>query len=270
MNRSQSLLILLVGIVLAACKPSPETPIKAIIGAVLIDGTGGAPVSDSVVLITGARIRAAGLRANVPIPAGSEKVNGAGKFVVPALIDLDGGAPERGVIAVQSHVRLKIPQVSSVDEVKRLLESGADAFLGMIDDTEEIEPAFFRLLRDLQIVFAPRLALRQNAPEALSRAMRNTKRLSEAGVAIGVASGSHTHREILLLAEAGLSPMEVIVAATRNGALALKQTDKLGAIEPGKKANLLLIGANPLEDIRNLRKLERVMINGQWVDSLTH
>src|SRR5439155_22718868 len=54
--------------------------LRAIIGAVLIDGNGGPPITDSVVLISGSRIPAAGLRANVPIPSEADKVNGSGKF----------------------------------------------------------------------------------------------------------------------------------------------------------------------------------------------
>src|SRR5216117_1590757 len=73
---------------LIGCKLNEETKVKAIVGAVLIDGNGGPPITDSVVVISGARIRSAGLRANVPIPAGSDKINGSGKFLTPALIDL--------------------------------------------------------------------------------------------------------------------------------------------------------------------------------------
>src|SRR6266853_4219074 len=62
---------------LTGCKLNEETKVKAIIGAVLIDGNGGPPITDSVVVISGSRIRAAGLRANVPIPAGSDKINGS-------------------------------------------------------------------------------------------------------------------------------------------------------------------------------------------------
>jgi imidazolonepropionase-like amidohydrolase len=74
------------------------------------------------------------------------------------------------------------------------------------------------------------------------------------------------HRELELLAEAGLSPMDVIVAATRNGALALRKGDELGTIEPGRRADLMLVSANPLEDVGNLRKIDRVMLDGDWVD----
>src|SRR5216683_971016 len=78
------------------CKLNEETKVKAIIGAVLIDGNGGPPITDSVVVISGSRIRAAGLRANVAIPAGSDKINGSGKFLTPGLIDLHVHLGTRG------------------------------------------------------------------------------------------------------------------------------------------------------------------------------
>jgi len=75
-----------------------------------------------------------------------------------------------------------------------------------------------------------------------------------------------THRELELLIEAGLTPVEVITAATKNGALALRKLDELGTIEAGKRADLLLLNANPLEDVRNFRKIDQVMLNGEWID----
>jgi len=58
-----------------------------ILGAKLIDGTGGPPVEDAVVVIENDRIRAAGTRAEVPVPADSTRVDAAGKVVIPGLID---------------------------------------------------------------------------------------------------------------------------------------------------------------------------------------
>jgi len=59
---------------------------------------------------------------------------------------------------------------------------------------------------------------------------------------------------------------KVITAATRNGALALRKLDELGTIEAGKRADLLLLKANPLEDVRNFRKIDQVMLNGEWME----
>ncbi len=68
------------------------------------------------------------------------------------------------------------------------------------------------------------------------------------------------------LVELGMSPAQAIVAATRNGALASKGSAEFGTIEAGKRADLLLLDANPLADIANLRKLAVVMRDGQVID----
>ena len=68
------------------------------------------------------------------------------------------------------------------------------------------------------------------------------------------------------LVELGMTPAQAIVAATRNGALAMRMLDRLGTIEVGKIADLLLLGADPLADIRNIRKLAMVVKDGRIVD----
>ena len=71
---------------------------------------------------------------------------------------------------------------------------------------------------------------------------------------------------LLLLVGAGLSPREALLAATRNGAQLLG-ADSLGRIAPGKVADLVVLGADPLADIRNARKVERVMIRGNLMSA---
>ncbi len=68
------------------------------------------------------------------------------------------------------------------------------------------------------------------------------------------------------LVELGMTPAEAIVAATRNGALAAGRPDDLGTIEVGKIADLVLLGADPLRDIANVRRLEEVIANGRRID----
>lgn len=80
----------------------------------------------------------------------------------------------------------------------------------------------------------------------------------------GVA-GLTFHREIESLVLAGLTPMEALLAATRDAAMLLKRDD-LGTIEAGKAADVLILGANPLDEIRNLRKIEKVFQNGRELD----
>ncbi len=69
--------------------------------------------------------------------------------------------------------------------------------------------------------------------------------------------------EVEALAEAGLGPMAAIESATRVAAEALGAGDDLGTIEPGKIADLVLLGGDPLEDIKNVRKTEMVVMNGR-------
>ena len=69
-------------------------------------------------------------------------------------------------------------------------------------------------------------------------------------------------REAEQLAAAGIPPLDVIVAATRNGAAALHDRDA-GTIQAGKRANLLLLSANPGEDIRNLARVAMRIVNGE-------
>lgn len=81
--------------------------------------------------------------------------------------------------------------------------------------------------------------------------------------------GESAHREMELLVRAGLAPEDALLAATRNGAL-LIGADSIGTIAPGRVADLVVLGADPLTSIRNTRSIERVMVRGVLVpvDSL--
>ena len=75
--------------------------------------------------------------------------------------------------------------------------------------------------------------------------------------------GLALHEELVRLVEAGLTPLEALQAATLNPARVLGMADSLGSIEPGKLADLVLLDANPLEDIRNTQKIRAVVANGR-------
>ncbi len=68
------------------------------------------------------------------------------------------------------------------------------------------------------------------------------------------------------LVELGMTEMEAIVAATRNGAIAAGMLDSIGTIEVGKDADLILLRDNPLENIGNIRSLEEVIAQGRVID----
>ncbi|PXA98081.1 hypothetical protein DMC47_10480 [Nostoc sp. 3335mG] len=72
-------------------------------------------------------------------------------------------------------------------------------------------------------------------------------------------------RELDYLHQAGMSNADVLASATRVGARIMKMGDKLGTIEPGKIADLLVVGANPLESLKNLREVRYVIADGKVV-----
>jgi imidazolonepropionase-like amidohydrolase len=101
-------------------------------------------------------------------------------------------------------------------------------------------------------------------------AQRNVRRLWDGGVIVAAGSdagnigtfhASGLHRELELLVESGLTPREAILAATVNAARVMGRPD-LGAIAPGKLADLLILDANPLLDIHNARRIQLVVKDG--------
>jgi imidazolonepropionase-like amidohydrolase len=90
-------------------------------------------------------------------------------------------------------------------------------------------------------------------------------------VAVGVDLGGYMTdpvvfvREMAVLVEAGLTPMQAIQAGTRVGAELLRWDDRLGTVQAGKLADLVAVGGNPLEDMKALERVEFVMIGGKVV-----
>ena len=136
---------------------------------------------------------------------------------------------------------------------------------------------FIARFRDsgLEALFSPesREMLRQARPQML----KFLKKLHDAGA--GVMTGTDTFPSLVpgftlidelgAFVEAGLSPYEALQAATTGPANFLGYTDTRGRIQPGMSADLVLLGANPLDDIDNLWKLDGVMANGRWLERET-
>jgi imidazolonepropionase-like amidohydrolase len=85
------------------------------------------------------------------------------------------------------------------------------------------------------------------------------------------ARGWAYQRELELLVESGLTPMQAILAGTMENARFFHVADRLGSVEPGKLADLVLVEGDPLKNISDMRQVRRVMLNGRWVggDQLT-
>ncbi len=108
--------------------------------------------------------------------------------------------------------------------------------------------------------------------EHMPVAMRNLKKISDAGIVIAAGTdsgggpgrfqGYFEHLELEYETRAGLTPMQALVSATSGAAKALNISKQVGTLEEGKLADFLVLSANPLDDIKNTRTIESVWIGG--------
>lgn len=153
-----------------------------------------------------------------------------------------------------------------------------------IDLTSDRTEKLLDLMVDHGVYFTPTLATfeRQRGTEGVEeyevRAFENmmafTGMAYQAGVRI--TGSSHTwgpyadpgftiQRELELFVQAGMTPMDAISATTLVNAQYFRSQQRIGSIEKGKMADLLLVEGNPLENISNLKNVNRVMLNGVWI-----
>jgi imidazolonepropionase-like amidohydrolase len=101
-----------------------------------------------------------------------------------------------------------------------------------------------------------------------------TRALHEAGAPLALGSdapqffnvpGFSIHREMEMMVASGLTPYEVLVTGTRNPAIQLGQPDEFGTVQVGRRADLILLEANPLDDIGNVRRRAGVVVRGRWL-----
>jgi imidazolonepropionase-like amidohydrolase len=197
---------------------------------------------------------------------------------------------ERGVDVIAHSVRDQDVPKAFVDAMKRrnvgyIPTLTRDFSLIVYETTPAFftDPFFLRGLsvygEQLKMVSDPgyQQKLRENpqtqvVKQALAQGTRNLKMLSDGGVtiALGTDSGTDEGRwqgyfeqvELEMMARAGMSPMQVIVAAT-SAAAQVSKLDHVGTIAPGKAADLLVLDANPLQDILNTRQIHSVWIAGR-------
>jgi imidazolonepropionase-like amidohydrolase len=112
----------------------------------------------------------------------------------------------------------------------------------------------------------------QQYKASLEVAKRNLKTLSDQGVRIAFGTdsgpparfqGFFEHLELEMMVDAGMTPMQALVSATGDAARCHRKAGQLGTLAPGAAADLIILGANPLENIRNTRSIEAVWIAGR-------
>jgi imidazolonepropionase-like amidohydrolase len=389
--------------------PPERSGAFAIAGARLVDGTGAAPVDDSVVIVRDGRIAAAGPRSAVAIPRGMAVVDATGKSLLPGLwemhthfsgvefgpalmaagvttardcggefdylvaqrdaeekrvvpaprlllaglVDAGGlkafghvtaGTPEEGravvaryhaagfqqiklytfltpdvvgAIATEAH-RLGMTVTGHVPQVMNAFE-GVEAGMDQINHLGYVsrmmrepggEQKAIQFFRDHHTVVDPTAGWGEMAGHAkdadiaafepgilkapfvldvkyrgmggTATAEQTRTRMAQTLAAIGalhkagvpIVPGSDTglvgfglHRELELYVQAGMTPMEAIRSATIVSARAMNLDRDSGTIQPGKRADLILVDGDPLADIREIRKVSRVVANGRLYDS---
>lgn len=186
--------------------------------------------------------------------------------------------------------------IFSLDDAKGLLKAGIDAFAHGIRDRDLDDEALALFKARPNVVLIPNMpdrgvavdyswlrgqipdgqlqkiqggsTDRPQAQQAFGIQARNLAKLAAAGVTIAVGTDGNTpwapHVEMADMVASGMTPGQVIVAATRNGA-AFVRLANTGTIEAGKVADFIVLDANPLDDITNTRKIATVYLRGTAV-----
>ena len=187
--------------------------------------------------------------------------------------------------------------IFALEDGKGLLRAGVDAFAHGVRD-RDVDDEFVKLIKARPaVVLVPNLpdrgvaadfswlrgavprgelekiqasaTDRPDAQKTFAIQARNLARLSKEGVRIALGTDGNTawgpHVEMADMVAAGMTPAQVIVAATRNGAEFLRLTDA-GTLDTGKSADFIVLDANPLEDITNTRRIASVYLRGTRVN----
>ena len=187
--------------------------------------------------------------------------------------------------------------IFALEDAKGLLRAGIDAFAHGVRD-QDVDDEFVELVRERpDVVLVPNLpgrgvaedlswlsgtippdelaelqagsVDRPEAQESFGIQARNLARLNQEGMRIAFGTdgnaGWSPHLEMADMVASGMTPHEVIVAATGNSA-AFMELDDAGTVEAGKSADFVVLEANPLDDIANTRAIESVYLRGEAVD----
>jgi len=168
------------------------------------------------------------------------------------------GTPQESMDAVKA----------GADSIEHGILPGANSF--------DFNDDLIKMMLDKGTYFVPTLAIawanKDTYPDVFTGLKRTLKRLHAAGVNIaagtdsgtpGVVIGKGLHKELELMVEAGISPMEALIAGTTNAADNIAKASELGTIESDKLADVIAVFGDPLKDIRNTREIKLVIGDGE-------
>jgi imidazolonepropionase-like amidohydrolase len=192
-----------------------------------------------------------------PLPANSTRQD---QMKAAAEIDVNSAESQRAIAFLKEHHTVLDPTVSLYELFSATTAKPVASF----------EPGVTKIAQELaeQLTdVGPPNPRSEMLDKMLQKDLRILGALHRAGIPIVAGTdqavpGYSLHREIELYSQAGFTPMEAIQAATIVPARAMNLDKEVGTVEPGKRADLIILGGNPLEDIHNSRKVEYVITNG--------
>lgn len=207
------------------------------------------------------------------------------RFIKIWVDDRDGTVPKlqpnvyRAIIA-EAHARgqevlAHLGRTSALEDAKDLFRAGIDGFVHTVRD-RDVDQEYLGLVKAHPKVWtgpnipAPGITERDALSELFRLHCRNLRKIHDAGMTIGLGTdgtgnGFGAHEQLAFYTQCGMTPVEAIVAATGTNARIL-HLDRLGTVAAGKEASLIVLDANPLDDILNTRRISKVYLRGKEID----
>ncbi|HEX6053158.1 MAG TPA: amidohydrolase family protein [Gemmatimonadaceae bacterium] len=214
----------------------------------VIDVERGARLRDHTIIIEGGRISTVGPSSQVRVPDGYGVIPARGKFVIPGFVD--------------RHAHL-----TSVEDDSMVVVEGAATRLArfalhgtstMAERSPSILESLSAVRRDAGNPPIPRVHVDAGVDRGGSVPADSTRHVPD---------GMVVHEELRRAVEGGLTPAAALEALTVDAARALRWQNRVGSIARGRFADLIILDANPLEDIRNTTQINAVLIGGRFIDS---
>jgi imidazolonepropionase-like amidohydrolase len=214
------------------------------------------------------------------VEAGMDQINHL-HFIAAEM--MPEGTPGEGVAERVAGIDVNSPQATKVIDLLKAHSIVVDPTVALAElgtaspgrPFESFEPGTLKVAPELAaqyVIPASKEPIKQARIVALERDLQIIGALHKAGVRIVAGTdqavpGYSLYREIELYVEAGFTPMEAIRAATIVPAQVMGLDSELGTVEAGKTADLIVLGANPLKSIHNIRTVEKVVSGGTLYDT---
>jgi hypothetical protein len=177
---------------------------------------------------------------------------------------------KRAGVTVTPNMFAYVDYIRSIDNLPTVLSDSEMRFVSAAAFSEKL-PSHNRSIRQNPQAFRAALV------NGLAQFRRFTRQLSDAGVPLLVGTdteifgtaGTSAHEERTEMVSAGLTPYQALVAGTRTAgefvASRVRRTERFGTVAVGQRADLLVLGANPLMSVENTSRVEGVVVRGRWL-----